>query len=233
MSSKCSRRIELLEYGSLDDSFKQGDQQPNIGSESFRSVQIPQFLPNHERDALYQAACENQQVFHSPGTDSETESVGTYYLSLESKKTDGAGVGAVRAASEFLTRHILKQLPTIFATLSVEPFDVSEISLTLINGLDGHCGTPHADSLDGRFKVSLLYYFHRMPKAFRGGDLEFYDTDAETPTGHSKEPVARIDQADNLLIAFPSQTFHGITDVQCDSSDFADGRFVAVAFLGP
>ena len=27
--------------------------------------------------------------------------------------------------------------------------------------------------------------------------------------------------------------FHGITDVHCDSTDFADGRFALIAFLEP
>ena len=100
------------------------------------------------------------------------------------------------------------------------------------NGLDGHCGLPHADSYDDRYRISLLYYFHRVPRAFRGGDLEFYDVDTASPKGHSDETLATIVQEDNLLIAFSSQTFHGITDVRCDSDDFADGRFAAIAFLG-
>lgn len=116
--------------------------------------------------------------------------------------------------------------------LAVDPFVVTEMPLTLVNGLDGHCGLPHADSLDGRYRISLLYYFHRTPKAFRGGDLEFYETNPSSPNGHSEAALAGIDYEDNLLIAFPSHIFHGITDVRCESDDFADGRFAAISFLG-
>ena len=63
--------------------------------------------------------------------------------------------------------------------------------------------------------------------------LEFFATDGESPTGHRDEVLAMLEQKDNLLVAFPSQTFHGVTGVQCDSDDFADGRFVVVGFLGP
>lgn len=158
---------------------------------------------------------------------------GSLYLSLESDGCDRSGIGPVRKACEFLSERILELLPTLFTALGVEPFAVSEIPLTLVNGLDGHRGSPHADSIDGRFRISLLYYFHRTPEAFRGGDLEFYDADTGSSKGHSDEPLTKIDHEDNLLIAFPSQSFHAVTDVQCDSDDFADGRFSAIGFLGP
>ena len=198
---------------------------------SLRAVKIAQFLPSCERDALYAAACANQLAFQQSGV-SGSGVGGSFYLSLESSGCDHPGIAPVREASEFLLKRILEIIPSLFTALDIEPFAVSEMPLTLVNGLDGHCGLPHADSYDDRYKISLLYYFHRVPRAFRGGDLEFYDADAASPKGHSDETLAIVGQEDNLLIAFPSQTFHGITDVCCDSDDFADGRFAAIAFLG-
>ena len=76
---------------------------------------------------------------------------------------------------------------------------------------------------------------HTVPprSVLPAADLEFYDAVAGSPKDHSDQTLTRIDHEDNLLIAFPSQTFHGITDVHCDSDDFADGRFAAIGFLGP
>lgn len=198
---------------------------------SVRAVKIAQFLPSCERDALYAAACANQDAFQRPGVPG-SDVGGSFFLSLESNGCDRPGVAPVQEASEFLSKRILEIIPSLFTALGIEPFAVSEMPLTLVNGLDGHCGLPHADSYDDRYRISLLYYFHKVPKAFRGGDLEFYDVDTASPKGHSEETLATIVQEDNLLIAFPSQTFHGITDVRCDSDDFADGRFVAITFLG-
>ena len=211
------------------------ESQPEISSipllKSVRAVKVAQFLPRHERDALYAAACSNQGAFQRPG-DSGPDIGSSRYLSLDSNGCDHPGVAPVRGACEFLTNRILEILPSLFTALDIEPFALADMPLTLVNGLDGHCGLPHADSIDGRFRISLLYYFHREPRAFRGGNLEFYDADPASPNGHSDEALTRIDQEDNLLIAFPSQTFHGITEVQCDSEDFADGRFAAISFLG-
>jgi len=220
----------------MDDNDSTGWSQPRIASvsglESMRVVRIAQFMPQRERDALFDAACANREAFQCPGIPGSNEG-GSLYLSLEPNGFDQPGVAPVREASKCLSKRILRLVPTLFTALGVEPFPVPEIPLALVNGLNGHSGSPHADESGGRFKISLLYYFHRAPKAFRGGDLEFYDADPASASGHRDEALARVDHEDNLLIAFPSQTFHGITDVHSDSDDFADGRFAAIGFLGP
>lgn len=220
----------------MDDPDIAGWSEPTIASvaglESMRVLRIARFLPKHERDALFDAVCANQKAFRRPGIAGGNEG-GSLYLSLESDDLDQVQIDPLYRAGGYLKRRILGLLPTLFTALGVEPFPVSKLSLTLMNGMDGHRGSPHADDSGDRFKISLLYYFHRTPKAFRGGDLAFYDADPASPNGHSDEARAKIDHEDNLLIAFPSHVFHGITDVRCDSDAFPDGRFVAIAFLGP
>ncbi len=198
-----------------------------LGVGSVRVAHCPQFLPVKDRDTLFKAACANQELFNpAGGVDSAVGS--TLYWSDDSGTEDPI----LRETTGILRSNILDRLPSIFRVLGVEPFPVSQIPLNLIHGLDGHSGLPHADSIDGRYAISLLYYFHSHPKVFRGGDLELYEADAGSERGHGVQPLARIDNEDNLLLAFKSQTYHGVTDVQCDSAEFADGRFVAVSFLG-
>ena len=198
---------------------------------SVKIVKFTKFLPVQVSDTLYQTACANQHLFHPPGGPGSP--VGsTNYWSEETQERDTEGGSTLIDAMGVLSEHIVSHLPSIFRALEIDPFPVSSIPLNLIHGLDGHSGSPHADSIDGRFVVSLLYYFSKVPQVFRGGDLDLYETDGESPDGHSHEPVTTIEYEDNLLLAFKSHTIHGVTDVHCDSSEFADGRFVAVAFLG-
>lgn len=219
----------------MHDNYTTGWSTPRVipvpGLESMRVFQIASFLPKAERDALFNAACANRKAFQPPGGPG-SNAEGTLYLSFDSDNGDLDGVGAVRAACDRLSWRIAELLPTLFTVLGVEPFPVPNIPLGVVNGLSGHCGIPHTDESGGRFKISLLYYIHKAPKAFRGGDLEFYDVDATSSTGHSVDPLSRIYHEDNLLIVFPSHTFHGITDVRCDSDEFADGRFAVIGFLG-
>lgn len=202
------------------------------GLESLRVITVAQFLPVAERDALFDAVCASREAFQHPDNP-DSGAGGSLYLSLESGRPDLPGAGPVREACGCLATRIQDLLPDLFTGLGVAPFAVTEVPLSFVNGLDGHSGSPHADESGDRFRVSLLYYFYRSPKAFRGGDLQFYDGDSNSANGYGDEPVATIDLDDNLLVAFPSHVFHGISDVVCDSTDFEDGRFAAIGFLGP
>ena len=196
--------------------------------QQLRIVRVSGFLPEHQHKALFNAVCENKQAFKPPGN-LKFDVGGTHYLSL----SDNQDVDSVREASDGLSQRILGLIPELFSTLRIEPFPVEKIPLTFVNGLNGHRGSPHADESGGRFKLSLLYYFHRVPKVFCGGDLEFFNADTMSPSGCGDKVIAKIAHEDNLLVAFPSHAFHGITEVYCDSNNFADGRFAAIAFLGP
>lgn len=208
--------------------------QPIISITDLKSnniIQIPGFLPKAERDKLFDTVCAKQKAFHrisTPGSDIK----GALHLSLKPKNSEDSETALIRETCEYLSKCIMKILPKLFTSLGIEPFPVSHIPLSLINGFDGHTSLPHTDDSDGRLKITLLYYFSKIPKAFRGGALEFYETDATRQSGHSDKAVVKIEHEDNLLIAFPSQTYHGVTDVELDSIEFEDGRFVVVGFLG-
>lgn len=60
--------------------------------------------------------------------------------------------------------------------------------------------------------VSYVYYFHRRPRGFDGGELLLFD---ETPAGRRDGPTAysRIVPADNRLVLFPSNRLHAVTRV--------------------
>ena len=194
-------------------------------------LKIPNFLPKDEHDLLLNTICANQQAFEYLEVPNEN-SGGTLHLSLGPETPDSSEVTAIRKVCESLSKRIQQLLPEIFNSLEIEPFPVSKIPLTLMNGLNGHTGSVHNDESGGRFKISLLYYFNSIPKVFQGGALDLFETDENEPNGYKEEPFTTIEHQDNLLIAFRSETYHGVTDVTMDSKEFKDGRFVIVAFLG-
>lgn len=196
-----------------------------------KALHIARFLPREERNEFFDIVCKNQDVFQSLGLPG-TPAGPTKHFSLEMDRIGGKGSDAIQTVHKLLARRIIDQLPIMFETLGIEPFNVSDMPINLINGLHGHWADTHADSTNGEYQISILYYFHRVPKMFSGGDLEFYASDDELLSGHSEKPLFSIDLEDNLLVAFPSETFHGVTKVLSDSKDVVDGRFVAVGFLG-
>jgi Rps23 Pro-64 3,4-dihydroxylase Tpa1-like proline 4-hydroxylase len=195
------------------------------------ALTISDFLSKEERDTLFDTVCNNQNAFHYLNTP-DGNSGGTLHLATPQESTDNAAATRIRQACKSISTRIQNILPELFPKLGIEPFSVAEIPLSVMNGLDGHTGSIHTDESGGRHKISLLYYFHKTPKAFQGGALELFETDEKSPNGYKEQAFAKIEHQDNVLIAFPSETFHGVTDVTMDSTAFEDGRFVVVGFLG-
>ena len=82
----------------------------------------------------------------------------------------------------------------------------------------------HRDDVENR-QLSFVYFFHREPRRFSGGDLLLYDADAET--AHCPfQAFSRIVPVRNSIVFFPSRSWHQVTPVHCDTDDFGSGRFV-------
>lgn len=202
-----------------------------ISSPNFRKIiQIPNFLSQQDRDTLMNSVCQNQEVFNHRGKTDSKDS-GSFNLALESIKNRSPKETEIFEACDSMYQKMITLLPTIFNTLEIEPFPVSHIPLSIVNGLNGHIGLPHTDESGGRFKISILYYFNKTPKVFQGGELQFFQNDSTLQGGHHEKPFATIEPQDNTLVAFPSDMYHGVTEVKLDSNNFEDGRFVMVGFL--
>ena len=97
--------------------------------------------------------------------------------------------------------------------------------------------TCHADNRSGisrARRLSYVYYFHRMPRRFAGGDLLLYDTDYDAQEDTHLHAYSRLSPADNTLVLFPSDSYHEITKVAPASGEtlaFGDGRFTVNGWI--
>lgn len=106
------------------------------------------------------------------------------------------------------------------------------IDLDLVAHLDGHLFKRHVDTTTGENRIltpadrvlSLVYYLHREPKAFSGGDLVMHAL-----MGEERRVIApRHDR----LVAFPSIAPHQVEQISLPGDNFADARFSLVCWLG-
>ena len=74
-------------------------------------------------------------------------------------------------------------------------------------------------------EITFVYFFHREPKAFRGGELRIYDSRWENGEYVSTGNYQIIVPGQNQVVFFPSSLLHEITPVECSSRAFADSRF--------
>lgn len=126
---------------------------------------------------------------------------------------------------DWMAKQVELTLPKVLLQLELD-FAIAEIELQLTTHNDGHYYKIHNDngSPEAATRVlSYVYYFHREPKAFSGGELRLYDLtvdyDAPSPDFCTIEPI------NNRMIFFPSQYLHEVMPIVCPSQAFADGRF--------
>ena len=117
-------------------------------------------------------------------------------------------------------------LPHVRARLRMVALHRARIEMDVTVYLGGQFYKRHRDNGGEGHprKLSYAYYFHRQPRSFTGGDLLLYDTDPETNRA-TAVAFTRIEPRHNSLVVFPSDAYHEITPVECETQDFLDGRF--------
>lgn len=110
---------------------------------------------------------------------------------------------------------VLPQIQSLFAIDLMEP----EVELYVHAYNDGTHFDRHADTHGGgnwRRRISCVYYVHRQPRGFDGGDLVIYD---RRGSAHA------IRAEHNSAVFFPAYLLHEVARVTCPSRAFADSRF--------
>lgn len=119
-------------------------------------------------------------------------------------------------------------LPRVLPRLGLAAFPVAneEAQITASNHGDffhWHCDNAQ-EEIASR-EITFVYFFHREPKRFHGGELRIYDSlpynGTYVPTTNYRGVVPR----QNQIVFFRSSLAHEITPVECPSGAFGDSRF--------
>lgn len=140
----------------------------------------------------------------------------------------GNGLGALEAR---FVDEVMARFDAVTKALGIRRFAVVDAEVELVAHNDGAIYQRHIDTLTesdrpsmaGDRILSLVYYLHRRPKGFSGGELDLHSVHGGA--GHAIEP------RDNRLIAFPSYLPHEVRQVSCPSRAFADSRFAINMWL--
>jgi Rps23 Pro-64 3,4-dihydroxylase Tpa1-like proline 4-hydroxylase len=185
-------------------------------------VQLSGFMPPAFRDALLAHTLANQDRFR-PAT--------TY-----GAPSDYRRCLAYDELGPF-DMPLQDQLAGVFAqvvlVLGVPAFQVVAFERQLTAYLDGcqfKLYTDASDTAPAR-RISFVYYFHRLPAAFTGGELILYGDGAD---GQPRPILAEVPPEDNSVVFFDSRRHHEVRPVAVPSGDFADSRFAVTGWLhGP
>src|SRR5713226_1773066 len=129
---------------------------------------------------------------------------------------------------EVIVNRIQACLPRVLAKLGRDVFRPSQVEAQITASNHGDFFRNHSDNLQEDTvsrELTFVYFFHREPKAFRGGDLRIYDSCWQNGQYASAGQHETLVPEQNQIVFFPSSLVHEITPVDCPSQAFADSRF--------
>jgi hypothetical protein len=131
-------------------------------------------------------------------------------------------------AREVLLGRLQGCLPGVLRKLGQDSFRPSHAEMQITASNDGdffHWHSDNADETIASREITFVYFFHREPKQFRGGELRIYDSRWENGACFPTENYRAIVPRQNQVVLFASSLTHEITPVECPSKAFADSRF--------
>jgi len=129
---------------------------------------------------------------------------------------------------EMFDARLRRLLPYVRQELELTWFPLGRVERQMAVHRGGGFFSAHADNTDpavaGRC-LTCVYYFHRRPKRFSGGELWLYETVIRNGQAHRGQRHVSVVPADNTAVFFPSDVHHQVRPVRPRSDAFADSRF--------
>jgi len=125
-------------------------------------------------------------------------------------------------------------LAVVLEKLGMEPFLISRVESQITASNHGDFFRHHSDNAESEIatrELTFVYFFHREPKAFDGGELRLHDAYRENGCWFCTGDYITIVPEQNQMVLFRSSLLHEITPVVCPSQAFADSRFTVNGWL--
>ena len=189
--------------------------QPN-GVKAVFVAQVPDVLSPDEHAQLLEFVRRNEQGF-----------VGTTTSTKRGNYRESSVLYHFAPFEEMLRTKVRQLMPAVCEALKTPVCQGSiEVQLTAHN--DNNFYKVHNDngSADTAHRaLTFVYYFHRQPKAFSGGELVVYDHKVHNGYHYAADTYRVVEPMDNSIVFFASEEMHEVRMVSCPSLAFMDSRF--------
>jgi SM-20-related protein len=195
-----------------------------------RCVVLDEFLAPQELEQLANFAMQHEEDFRSSEVVSpESEGGVVNYEHRRSRVLMELG-----PHQELILERIKTVLPEVLEQLGMEEFSIAGAETQMTASNDGDFFRFHSDNSSERVAsryLTFVYFFHREPPGFEGGELRIHDARFEEGTYVSEGSYQTIVPRQNQMVFFPCELMHEITAVKCPSGLFADSRFTLNGWL--
>jgi SM-20-related protein len=197
---------------------------------SAQCVVLDEFLTAAELNALLQYTLEQEMQFQI----SEVLSPGVTGAAVDYEQRRSRVLTDMGGHERPIVDRVLACLPRVLQKWGRDPFPVTRVVSQTTASNHGDFFRCHSDNGTEEVasrEITFVYFFHREPKEFSGGELRIYDSrrenDGYVPTLNYRAIVAE----QNQLVLFASGLSHEITPVECASGKFTDSRFTVNGWL--
>jgi len=135
---------------------------------------------------------------------------------------------------EMILARIKSVLPQVLEKLGMEEFAIADTEVQITASNDGDFFLCHDDNGSegvASRHLTFVYFFHREPCPFEGGELRIHDSHLQNGLYVSDGSYQTIIPQQNQIVFFPCELMHEITTVRCASENFADSRFTLNGWL--
>jgi len=192
-------------------------------------VVLDEFLAPQELDELIRYALQNESGFTSSEVVSPSGVPGVVdYDHRRSRVLMDLG-----PHEEIVLHRIRGVLPSVRERLGIEEFPIAQVEAQITASNDGDFFRAHCDdaqALIASRRMTFVYFFHREPRRFEGGELRLYDSNWKGQPIPNNAYQTIVPQQ-NQIVFFPCSLLHEITPVDCPSRAFADSRFTLNGWL--
>ena len=190
-----------------------------------------EFMTEADADRIMDHALANEAAFRDStvSLSSQQESYATDAQIRRSRILDDVG-----AVAPLVGRRLYETMPRIFQGLKMPPISFRTMECQISVHGDGDFFMTHTDNglpNIAHRTMSYVYYVHREPKRFTGGQLRIYKTVIHEGLHSAGDLVADIDPPRNGLMVFPSYIQHEVARISCPSSALADLRVTLNGWL--
>ena len=135
---------------------------------------------------------------------------------------------------DIMLERIKAVLPQVLDKLGMGDFCIAGVETQVTASNDGDFFHFHSDNSSDRVAsryLTFVYFFHREPRQFEGGELRIHDAHLQHGAYVSAGSYQTIIPQQNQIVFFPCEMLHEITPVKCASQLFADSRFTLNGWL--
>jgi SM-20-related protein len=194
-----------------------------------RCVVLDEFLAPQELEELMRYALRHEPEFNNSEVIAPTGETGVKDYSHRRSRV----LMELGAQEDVILGRIRQVLPLVLKQLEIDEFPVTRTEVQITASNDGDFFRAHCDDaqqLIASRRLTFVYFFHREPARFSGGELRLHDSPRNNDhigTGSYETIVPQ----QNQIVFFPCSTLHEITPVRCTSREFPDSRFTVNGWL--